>query len=48
MKKLMIILLAVGISLPSFAQKTVREGLDQLEKRYGVHFVYDSTLPLVF
>ena len=46
MKKLMIILLAVAISLPSFAQKTVREGLDQLEKRYGVHFVYDSTLPL--
>ena len=35
MKKLMIVLLAVAISLPSFAQKTVMEGLDQLEKRYG-------------
>ena len=46
MKKLILLLLAVAISLPAIAQKTVKEGLYQLEQRYGVHFVFDSTLPL--
>jgi len=46
MKKLILLLLAVAISFPAIAQKTVKEGLYQLEQRYGVHFVFDSTLPL--
>ena len=46
MRKCVAILTAFLLSLTAVAQSTIREGLDQLERRYGVHFVYDSTLPV--
>ena len=39
-----VILLLAGLGL--WAQTTLREGMSVLEKRYGVHFVYDASLPL--
>ena len=46
MRKWVAILIAFLLSLTAVAQSTIREGLDELERRYGVHFVYDSTLPV--
>lgn len=46
MNRLMILLAGLLLALPVTAQQTLKEGMDALQKRYAIHFVYDATLPL--
>ena len=46
MKRLVIILLTMAVSVSALAQTSVKDGMARVADRYGVSFVYDPSLPV--
>ena len=46
MKKILFILLSLAVCIQLDAQSTLKEGMEILRQRYGISYIYDSSLPV--
>lgn len=46
MKRILILIVALVMTIPALAQITVRDRMTQISEQYGVNFVYDPSLPV--
>ena len=46
MRKTVVTLAFLFVGAVLWAQTNLRDGMAVLEKKYGIHFVYDASLPL--
>ena len=46
MRKTVVTLAFLFVGAVLWAQTSLRDGMAVLEKKYGIHFVYDASLPL--
>jgi len=46
MKRLLILIVALVMTVPALAQMTVKDRMTQISEQYGVNFVYDPSLPV--
>lgn len=46
MKRILILVLALFLAVPAMAQMSIKDGMARISERYGVNFVFDTSLPV--
>ena len=46
MRRYLVLMVAIMLSVPSLAQMSIKDGMVQISERYGINFVYDTSLPV--